>query len=172
MTAGKVRTDHVVRTHPYTFGAYGRSPIVVDVKLPERRLGLKSIELAYGLRDVKAARSVSFSGRFRAAAVSIDALVEEHQQALREIAERLKPDTPKMDPALMGLGLLDQKLREAGRRTLFATTSSRLKPSRNAGYAAKVEAPVAGLHQLRTSVVGSTHRGTRYLRTAISSVRT
>lgn len=169
--AGK-RLSDLAGAHPYTFGAYARTPIHPALRLPDERVGRRTITLAARLTSERLARTVSFQALLAAATTPLKVLIEEYHDELEHIAEGLKPDAPTLEPALFGLGLLDQKRRAAGKPSLFVMKTGRLKLTRTTDYQQKVDLPVAGLHRIDVTAVGSTRGGTRYQRQIRSSMRT
>ena len=156
----------------YTWGAYAKTPVGIDYKLPRERIGRPSLPMAARLHDPKEAmRSLRFDNRVLVPQTSIEKLLEKYQEHLGQINLDLEPDTPKLTQDLYKLGLLDQQLRKEGRRSLFETRMHELRMTRTNDYKTEFETSVPGLYAMRLVAVGSSGEGIRYRREAMFDLR-
>ena len=159
-------------SHAYTWGAYGESPFGVRYELPKRSPGMGELEIKAGLvgqRDL--ARTVRFDGRVNVPRQSVDALIQKHRRQLANISLPFEPDNPQVDPNLYKLAVLDQRLQEEGKRSLFRTRHRRLRLTRNNRYTHAIDTPVSGIYPVRLTVRGRSHKGFIYQRQARFDVR-
>jgi hypothetical protein len=153
--------------HVYTWGVHGETPLGIRVTAPRPRQGAKRVSFRARLADPqKVARTRRLSGVTAVPAASVADLVRKHARALATLDLRFEPDTPKTDPALTKLGLLDLRTVATGKPSLFRTRAGRVTFSGPTARTAYVDTPVAGPTGVRLSAVGTTRAGYPFARLA------
>ena len=89
----KAEDDERLRTHNYTWGAYGSSPLGIRYELPKELVGQPALKIVAGLtgrREV--ARSVRFVSSVMVPRDPIELLLKEHHDKLETIDLPFEPD--------------------------------------------------------------------------------
>ena len=161
---GRPRRSAWWGAHPYTWGCYAATPIGVRIKLPRKLVGSPRVGVAadvLGRRDH--VRSLRFGTNVNAPATSIARLLDKHRSALRDIDLRIKPDTPKLDPDLLKLAVLDVRMRAKG-ETVFRTVKRRLSLTASSGFQGMFSSQVSGLYTANIVARGKTRKGHAFRR--------
>jgi len=158
-------------THRYTFGAYGKSPLGIEVELPRELAGSPELKLTAKLAGADVARTVRFSATVNTPRISVDNLLELNKDALAQIDLGFEPDSPRVDANLFKLAALDGARAAKGEASLFSLRHRRLSLTRTNGYSNSLATPVAGLHTVNLAVVGRSNAGHQYRRQLNFSVR-
>lgn len=158
--------------HAYTWGAYGTTPLGIRCELPEKRLGQPQLRIVAQLRDpAKAARTLRFGAGFTVPTMTTGDLIRRLGNQLATIRLPFEPDTPRIDPQLARLVLLDNQQRAAGKPSIFPTRRRRITLTRLNQYAGTAKTPIAGLYDIRLEATGLSQKGLLYLRQSLCSVR-
>ena len=169
----KLKDNDNIISAAYTYGAYGRTPLRLVYKLPEKLFGAREIKLAVGLeREEKFARSVRMTAQLRHPTKSLKDLVKAYRGQLADINLEFKPDSPKADPNLLRLAMLDKRMSDAGKDSLFRSRLRNLRLSRANGFKGSFKPEVPGIHQSRITASGATREGLKYQRTRIFDIVT
>ncbi len=158
-------------TYPYTFGAYGRSPLAIEVELPANLAGSPALALTVTLAGADMARTRRFVASVNAPRKSLDELIRGNEDALAQIDLGFEPDSPAVDPNLYRLAALDGAQVAMGRPTLFSQRHRRLSLTRTNGYRNSIDTPIAGLHTITLAATGLSTAGFPYRRQVNFDVR-
>lgn len=156
---------------PYSWGAFGRSPIGIRYRLPKELTEIEELRVEVGLEGrehVKGAKFVSYAHLPR---YSVKELIEKHGKQLSSI-DIPKPDSPKVDPDLYRLPILDMKMRREGLGSIFRYEKRLLRLNRKNKYTDTIELKTPGLHKIELSVTGSTRAGYTYTRQTRANIQT
>jgi hypothetical protein len=151
-------------THRYTFGAYGKSPLAIEVDLPRDLARGSELKVTTRLAGADVARSVRFSATVNTPRLSTDDLVAANKDALAQLDLGFEPDSPRVDVNLFRLAALDRARAAQGQASLFSLRHRRLSLTRTNGYSNSLATPIAGLLAVRISVGGRTDAGFQYRR--------
>jgi hypothetical protein len=157
----------------YTYGAYGRSPLRLHFKLPKKLFGARKVKIGSHLEGQKKfTRNLRYRAYLRTPYQSTPQLIKRYRRQLAELNLDIKPDTPKLKLDVLRLVVLDKQLREKGKKSLFRSRPRRLHLTMNNSYTNTIKTPVAGLHNSRIGVSGTSRGGYKYERLRIFDVRT
>lgn len=159
--------------HAYTWGVQGETPLGLKLTPPRKPLGLKKLDFEAALQDPdKHIATSRFNTRARVPTVSVDDLLKKNAEALKKIKTKLKPDTPKVLPALTRLPLLELQRAANGQPSLFVAAEQRLTLT-GSGLKRKgsLSAPVRGISSVDVAVSGKTKAGFKFTRLARMDVR-
>lgn len=158
-------------SHPYTWGAYGKSPLGIAYRLPKKVLGLKKLRLEVNLvQKQKVARTMRIYGFVNVPRQTIGNLIGKYKPLLAKIELPLKLDRPKMDPNLFKLAALDMQMVDKGKGSIFRTQRRFLSFTKNNRYADSIAMGVPGLYTIKLTATGRSREGYVYQRQAYFDV--
>lgn len=166
------RPDRVgVLTHGYTFGVYGETPIGIVLDVKRSRVGVPNVELAARLVDgSRRVRSSRLAGQATTPSTSVADLIKKHASALGRIDPPFMPDTPKVDPNVVKLALLDNRLVTQRQASVFRRRRVAVRFGSSAAFVS-VRGLTLGCTGLFAGASGTTRGGNAFARAAIRSVR-
>jgi hypothetical protein len=151
----------------YTWGAFGRSPISLQYKIPKKLAGVREIKIATSLQGSEHVQGYSLNSVIYMPTWTEESLIEKYQKILKTI-DIPKPDNPKASPDLYRLPLLDRKMRQEGKGSIFSTRKQRIKLTRENKYISSIELKTSGLHKVTLNVRGKTRKGFPYQRQTLA----
>ncbi len=171
--ADRTEADTVRRSHAYTWGAYGKSPLGIRYRIPKQLLGLPKLKITASVAGQrKIARTVRFTSSVNVPRLPVHILLKKYRDHLTDIDLPFKLDNPKVDPDLFKLALLDKRMQERGGVSIFRTQLRRLRLTRNNRYTDVIETPLPGLYIVQLAVTGRSRKGFLYRRQTHFNVRT
>lgn len=155
----------------YTWGAFGRTPIGLRYKLPEKLIGIEKLKVSVGIEGMKLARGTRFDSYAYLPRYGVKDLLQKYEKQLKSI-DAPKPDNPKLDPNLYRLPVLDAKMRREGYGSIFKYDKRVLRLNRKNKYTGTIELKVQGLHKIVLAVTGRTRAGYVYTRKTLTNIQT
>jgi hypothetical protein len=159
-------------SHHYTYGAYGKTPLGIRVRLPGDLVGVRLLKLHATMAGLdETARTVRFITTVRTPRRSVSELIQQFRAPLDRIDLAFEPDNTRLDPNLFKLAALDRAFQREGKGSIFALRSRRLRLTRNNNYTDGLETAAPGLYPVRLVAVGTSAEGFRYQRQMNFDVR-